>query len=240
MYLCNAHVFVSVVLKDRRWLTSALWTARPWHVASPPICWTRLLRPLKSQNTTDIRHQTGGRRQLKPQTPPVRSMDIISETLPIYTAPVGSPRLTDNMDLHTFDSAEYSDGILWVYIWTKNVIWSWRKRIIKLKLLLEQHWKFRKTYCASQSIGRLDFNPALSFMTSCRRRGDFQQGFTIRSNSKAFCWLVSFVILSEIISVSVATVRQIQTQNRIQYVCSFTSETVQFFNSLINITSNQL
>lgn len=47
---CTVHVFI--VSFDKRRLTWALWTARPWHVASPPICWTRLLRPLKSQNTT--------------------------------------------------------------------------------------------------------------------------------------------------------------------------------------------
>lgn len=156
-----------------RGLTVAPWTARPWRAASPLICWTRLLRPLKSENTTS------DRRRLKPQTPPVRSMDIISETRPIYTAPVGarggpSARLADNLNAHASDKEKSSDGNITGVILKWKCYFIMKANRINSKLLLQKlraalrvqdnvNSKTCSAYCADclllfgDSISRLHF-----------------------------------------------------------------------------------
>lgn len=191
----TAHVHVLVVCYDKNRLTLALWMARPWHAVSPPICWTQLLRPLKSQNTTSDR-----------RPPSIETTNL--------SCPINGHNLWDSANLYGTSqyaqrpSARLTSLITWTYthmrthtLTGRNTQMEHYEGIFKLKMLFhhegkeeciqsfcngssEQHWGFRKKWTQKHALftvpaslllfGRLDFSLPFLFMTSCRQWADSQ------------------------------------------------------------------
>lgn len=178
--LSHRHLYIARVLRAmiKNRLTLTLWMARPWHAASPLICWTRLPRPLKSQNTTwDMRPPS-----TETTTPscPINGHNLQDST-DLYSSSLHaqrpSARLTSLIKYtHTFLEAKYSGEASWRYFKTKNVISTWRGIRIDLKLLLQQLRAVQNMLCSLCKLVFccLDFNFAFLFMTSCRQWGGSQ------------------------------------------------------------------